>query len=130
MGGKWYGYVTDQAITFPVDGMFTPKQREIYIAVYEAQKKVVETAKEGVKWTDMHLLAEEIILNHLIKIGIIIPKDASMKELQDKRVGAIFFPHGLGHFVGLVVHDVGGYVGGEPRSDKLGLKSLRTRRTL
>lgn len=58
MGGKWYGYVTDQAITFPVDGKFTQKQKEIYNAVYEAQKKVAETAKEGSSWTDMHLLAE------------------------------------------------------------------------
>lgn len=79
MGGKWYGYVTDQAITFPIDGKFTQKQREIYIAVYEAQKKVAETAKEGVSWTDMHLLAEEIILNHLIQIGLVIPNGATVK---------------------------------------------------
>lgn len=57
MGGKWYGYVTDQAITFPVDGKFTEKQRQVYTAVYEAQKKVAETAKEGLLWTDMHILA-------------------------------------------------------------------------
>ena len=41
MGGKWYGYCADQAITFPVDGKFTEKQKHIYNAVYEAQKAVL-----------------------------------------------------------------------------------------
>lgn len=50
MGGKWYGYVADQAITFPIDGKFTPKQREIYQAVYEAQKAVLQALKPGVSW--------------------------------------------------------------------------------
>ncbi len=79
MGGKWHGYATDQAITFPVDGKFSQKQREIYTAVYEAQKRVAEVAKEGSNWTDMHLLAEEIILNHLITIGLVNPNGATMK---------------------------------------------------
>lgn len=50
MGGKWYGYCADQAITFPVDGKFTDKQKEIYIAVYEAQKAVEDVLKPGVNW--------------------------------------------------------------------------------
>ena len=48
MGGKWYGYCSDQAITFPVSGKFTPKQRDIYTAVLEAQKAVKKTVKPGV----------------------------------------------------------------------------------
>jgi Xaa-Pro dipeptidase len=77
----------------------------------------------------MHLLAERIILAHLIKIGI-VKEGFDMAELQDKRVGAVFFPHGLGHFLGLKVHDLGGYTEGPERSKKAGLKSLRTRRIL
>lgn len=128
MGGKWNGYCADQAITFPVDGKFTEKQKHIYVAVYEAQKAVLEALKPGVNWGDMHLLAEKIILEHLIKIGIV--NDFPMEELQEKRVGAVFFPHGLGHLLGLRVHDIGGYTEGPPRSDKAGLRNLRTRRDM
>jgi Xaa-Pro dipeptidase len=53
-----------------------------------------------------------------------------MAELQKKRVGAIFFPHGLGHLLGLKTHDLGGYTEGPERSTEPGLKSLRTRRVL
>ena len=84
--------------------------------------------KAGVNWEDMHLLAESVILEHLIAIGIV--KDYPMEELQQKRVGAIFFPHVLGHFLGIRVHDVGGYTSGPKRSNKDGLKNLRTRRDL
>lgn len=62
MGGKWYGYCADQAITFPVDGKFTDKQKVVYNAVYEAQVAVLQAMKPGVNWTDMHLLAEKVIL--------------------------------------------------------------------
>lgn len=128
MGGRWYGYIADQSMTFPVSGKFDEKQKAIYTAVLEAQKAVKSQIKPGVKWDDMHLLAEKVILEHLIKIGIV--NEFPMEELQEKRVGAIFFPHGLGHFFGLKTHDVGGYIQGPPRSDKEGLSKLRTRRVL
>jgi Xaa-Pro dipeptidase len=128
LGGKWYGYVADQAMTFPVSGKFTPKQREVYQAVLEAQSAVKAAVRPGVNWEDMHLLAERIILQHLIKMGVV--NDRPMQELVDKRIGAIFFPHGLGHLFGLKVHDIGGYTEGPLRSELAGLSKLRTRRTL
>lgn len=63
----------------------------------EANRAVLHASKPGIKWDDMHLLAERVILKHLIALGLV--KDAPMEELQEKRVGAIFFPHGLGHFL-------------------------------
>jgi Xaa-Pro dipeptidase len=63
--------------------------------------------KIGVKWEDMHLLAERVILEHLVKLKIV--NDFPMEELVSKRIGANFFPHGLGHLIGGRVHDVGGY---------------------
>ena len=76
----------------------------------------------------MHLLAERIILQHLVKMGIVL--DRPIEELVEKRIGAIFFPHGLGHLFGLKVHDLGGYTEGPLRSPLAGLSKLRTRRTL
>jgi Xaa-Pro dipeptidase len=129
MGLKFYGYCSDITVTYPVNGKFTPKQKEIYEAVLDANVAVKNAVKPGVNWTDMHLLAERTIVQHLIKIGII--KNFPIEELEEKRVGAVFFPHGLGHLLGLRVHDVGGYLPGYPeRIPKAGLKSLRTRRDL
>jgi Xaa-Pro dipeptidase len=129
MGLKHYGYCSDITVTYPVNGKFTQKQKEIYNAVLEATEAVKKQVRPGVKWDDMHLLAEKIIVTHLIQIGII--KQTPWEELEEKRVGAVFFPHGLGHLLGLRVHDIGGYLPGHPeRHKKAGLKSLRTRRVL
>ncbi|VDO49746.1 unnamed protein product [Brugia timori] len=76
----------------------------------------------------MHILAERIILSHLKDAGILC---GDLDEMIEARIGAIFMPHGLGHFMGLDVHDCGGYLGdAEPRSTLPGLKALRTTRTL
>lgn len=129
MGCKFQGYCADITCTYPVNGKFTKKQKEIYDAVLDATLTVEKTMKPGIKWEDMHLLAEKIIVEHLIKLGLV--KDAPWEELKENRIGAIFFPHGLGHLLGLAVHDCGGYMKGLPeRIMQPGLKSLRTRRTL
>lgn len=129
MGCKLYGYASDITTTFPVNGKFSKKQKEIYDAVLDANLSVQRAMKPGVKWDDMHILAEKVILTHLIKLGLV--KDTPIEELIENRIGAIFMPHGLGHFLGIRVHDVGGYLKSHPeRIQKPGLRSLRTRRSL
>jgi len=129
MGAKYYGYCADITVTFPINGKFTQKQKEIYDAVLDAQNAVKRVVKAGVQWMDMHYLAERTIVSHLIKLGLI--KDTPLEELEKNRVGAVFFPHGLGHLIGLRVHDVGGYLKGYPEKMTLpGVGFLRTRRTL
>ncbi|KAL4445626.1 hypothetical protein ABPG74_006177 [Tetrahymena malaccensis] len=130
MGSKYNGYCSDITVTFPSNGKFNDKQKEIYNAVYDAYISVLRSIKEGVQWQDMHHLAEQRILEHLVKLGLVI--QAPIEELVQKRVGAVFMPHGLGHLIGLRVHDVGGYAPGHPEKlkDLAGLRSLRTRRTL
>jgi Xaa-Pro dipeptidase len=82
--------------------------------VFEAQAEVRAAVKPGVMWGDMHLLAERVLLKHLVQLGIV--NEFPLEELVEKRIGAVFFPHGLGHLFGLKVHDVGGYTEGPARS--------------
>uniref|UniRef100_A0A915NG82 Xaa-Pro dipeptidase n=1 Tax=Meloidogyne floridensis TaxID=298350 RepID=A0A915NG82_9BILA len=108
MGPEYNCYGSDVTCTFPANGKFTEKQKLIYNAVYRANRTVLKEAKPGIRWTEMHLLAEKIILEDLQAGGLLIGK---IEEMLEKRVGAIFMPHGLGHFMGLDIHDVGGYLG-------------------
>nr|CDJ93912.1 Peptidase M24B and Peptidase M24 domain containing protein [Haemonchus contortus] len=128
MGPEYNCYASDITTSFPANGKFTEKQKMVYNAVLEANRAVFEAAKPGVRWTDMHLLSEKVILTHLQKAGLLT---GDIDEMVNARLGAVFMPHGLGHLVGLDVHDCGGYLGDAlPRSQLPGLKSLRTTRTL
>lgn len=82
----------------------------------------------GVSWVDMHLLANRVMLEHLKQHGLL---QGSIDEMMEANLAATFQPHGLGHLMGLDVHDVGGYLEGHPtRPEKVGLRSLRTARVL
>lgn len=127
MGAYGYGYSSDIACTFPVNGKFTSSQAAIYNLVLKANRAVISTMRPGTEWTDMHLLAEKIIIEGLVELGVLI---GDVDEIQGKRIGAVFFPHGLGHFLGHDTHDVGGYICGHQRSTEPGIRCLRTRRQL
>ncbi|KAE9553984.1 hypothetical protein FO519_002801 [Halicephalobus sp. NKZ332] len=128
MGPEYNCYASDVTCSFPCNGKFTEHQKVVYNAVLEAGKAVFEAAKPGVRWTDMHILAERKVLEHLKVAGVLV---GDVEEMVNKRLGAVFQPHGLGHLIGLDVHDQGGYLGdATPRSKEPGLKSLRTTRTL
>lgn len=127
-GHSFHHYVSDVTISFPTDGKFTPKQAEIYNLVLRASRNVFKALKPGVSWVDMHLIAERTILSGLRDLGCL---NGDIEEMLAKRLAFVFMPHGLGHFLGLDVHDVGGYLPGCPERNKLpGLKSLRTSRTM
>ncbi|XP_071824482.1 xaa-Pro dipeptidase-like [Apostichopus japonicus] len=128
MGGEYYCYASDITCAYPVNGKFTDQQKKIYNTVLKANQAVFNAVKPGVLWTDMHLLAEKVILEELTSHGLL---KGDISEMQKVNVGALFFPHGLGHLMGIDVHDVGGYPeGGNERSTLPGLKYLRTARVL
>ncbi|XP_073163983.1 xaa-Pro dipeptidase isoform X4 [Lepidochelys kempii] len=127
MGGEYYCYASDITCTFPANGKFTPDQRAIYEAVLKSSRAVMKAIKPGVAWPDMHRLADRVHLEELIKIGIL---KGNVDDMVKVHLGAIFMPHGLGHLLGIDVHDVGGYPEGVDRIDLPGLKSLRTARVL
>lgn len=126
-GYECNGYASDFTRTYPANGAFTSSQAEIYEAVLEAQKQVIEEAKPEVKMEDLHILAARVMMQGLKDAGIV---KGSIDDLMEEDIFALFFPHGLGHFLGLDTHDVGGYPKGVERIDRPGIKYLRTRRTL
>lgn len=130
MGIRLGGYCSDVTSTVPVNGKFSQAQKQVYDIVLKANREVISRLKPGVYWPDMHLLAESVILQGLMDINI-LKKDASLQNMLDERIAYYVMPHGLGHFMGLEVHDVGGYLSfSPPRSDKQGLDKLRTSRYL
>ena len=106
LGGEYYCYASDITCSFPANGKFTPEQKGIYNAVLKSNRAVMSAAKPGVCWVDMHKLAERVVLEELCKVGII---KGDVEAMMKVRLGAVFMPHGLGHFMGIDVHDVGGY---------------------
>lgn len=101
-GCEYNYYASDITRTYPFSGTFTSEWKEIYEVVLEANKAVINTMKVGTDWEDMHRLAESVILDGLIKLGIL---KGDREELVANHMAALFFPHGLGHLLGLDVHD-------------------------
>ncbi|MGM0546181.1 MAG: aminopeptidase P family protein [Bacteroidota bacterium] len=126
-GFECKGYASDFTRTYPANGEFTSEQAEIYEAVLEAQKQVIEAAKPDVKMEDLHILAARLMMQGLKDANIV---SGSIDDMMEKDIFALFFPHGLGHFLGLDTHDVGGYPKGVERIERPGIKYLRMRRTL
>ncbi|KAJ3103377.1 hypothetical protein HDU97_010215 [Phlyctochytrium planicorne] len=120
-------YASDITRCFPVGGKFEGDHKTIYEIVLKVQKAVLAAMKPGVLWEDMHRLAEKVTLDGLLEAGIVKgDKDVLLKH----HVPALFFPHGLGHLIGIDVHDCGGYPAGVERIQEPGIRYLRMRRTL
>ncbi|PVD20999.1 hypothetical protein C0Q70_19163 [Pomacea canaliculata] len=109
------------------NGKFTPEQRQVYQAVYDASRAVLAACRAGVSWMDMHKLAEKVELEALKTMGLV---QGNVDAMMEARLGAVFMPHGLGHFMGIDTHDVGGYPEVTERPTEAGLRSLRTVRIL
>jgi Xaa-Pro aminopeptidase len=128
------GYAADITRTIPVSGKFSTRQREIYEIVLKANNEAIAASRPGVPYRQVHLLSARIVASGLAELGL-------MKGDPDAAVTAgahaLFFPHGLGHMMGLDVHDMEnigeqyvGYGEGEQRSKQFGLAYLRLARNL
>lgn len=96
-------YASDFTRTTPVGGKFTQKQREIYEIVLAANNRATELTKPGVTYLSVHLAAAEVIASGLKDLGLM---KGDVKEAVAAGAHAMFFPHGLGHMMGLDVHDM------------------------
>lgn len=101
-GARLFGYCSDITRSYPVNGKFTEKQAAVYNLVLKAQSDVFDQVKPGVSWQQMHITAEKTILAGLKDLDILT---GDLDEMWNKRVSYYFFPHGLGHYLGLYVHD-------------------------
>jgi len=127
MGAEYAGYTADLTVSFPATGKFTSNQKFVYRTCLKANRAVIAAMKPGVSWPSMHRLAEEVILKEFLEEGLLF---GTLEDLKAVYMGAVFMPHGLGHLIGLNVHDVGGYVNAPPRIQEPGIENLRTARTL
>ncbi|VDM63809.1 unnamed protein product [Angiostrongylus costaricensis] len=126
MGPEYNCYASDITTSFPANGKFTDKQKMVYNAVLDANQAVFKAAKPGTDDSVFDGRTCTSLLKGSYSLILKIPVSSFGSVL-----GAVFMPHGLGHFIGLDVHDCGGYLGDAlPRSKLPGLKSLRTTRTL
>jgi Xaa-Pro aminopeptidase len=123
------GYTSDITRTFPASGRFSDRQRAIYTAVLEAQEAAIGAIKPDVRFRDVHLLAARVLTEHLQKLGLM---RGDLDQSVAQGAHALFFPHGLGHMLGLDVHDMEGlgedFVGYDAevqRSEQFGTAYLR-----
>ena len=127
-------YCSDNTRTLPCSGRFTLKQKEIYNIVLAANDYARENAKPGVTYRDVHIGSARVILKGLSDLGLV---HGDLEEMTAAGVAGLFMPHGLGHNMGLDVHDMEnlgenlvGYDPDQKRSAQLGLGSLRMARRL
>lgn len=105
-GAEYQGYASDITRTFPINGRFSKPQREIYDLVLETQMSCIERARPGVKHDDLKNHSIELLTEGMVDLGLLKGDPAELiKEEKYKQ----FYMHGLGHFLGIDVHDVGRY---------------------
>ena len=127
------GYCGDLSSTIPVSGKFTSRQKDIYNICLESHNAAIEMLKPGVPFKEVHFQAARVIINGLKDLGIMT---GNVEDAITNGAHALFFPCGVGHMMGLDVHDMEDlgevYVGydGVPKSTQFGLKSLRLGRKL
>jgi Xaa-Pro aminopeptidase len=127
------GWASDITRTWPVSGRFSATQRALYGVVLAAHDEAIAAARPDVEYRDIHLLACRTLAKGLVDLGILRGDPDSLVE---RDVHALFFPHGVGHLLGLDVHDMedlgdlAGYAPGRRRSDRFGLAFLRLDRPL
>jgi Xaa-Pro aminopeptidase len=133
VGASHRGWAGDVTRTWPVSGKFSPTQRAMYEIVLASQLAAIAAVKPGVRYRDIHLATSLVIARGLVDEGVL---KGDPEGLVERGAHALFFVHGLGHLLGLDVHDMedlgdrAGYAPGRTRSNQFGLCYLRLDRDL
>jgi Xaa-Pro aminopeptidase len=105
-GAEYRGYASDITRTFPINGRFTPAQRDIYDLVLETQMACVEMVRPGVTNDEIKKHSIELLTEGMVRLGLL--KGDPEKLIEEEKYKQ-FYMHGLGHYLGMDVHDVGRY---------------------
>ena len=133
LGAEHEGWASDITRTWPVSGIFSPTQRALYEIVLQSQLDAIDKVRPGVRYRDVHLAASLTLARGLVDEGIL---RGDPEGLVERGAHALLFPHGVGHLIGLDVHDMedlgdrAGYAPGRTRSEQFGLGYLRLDRDL
>lgn len=100
LGCAWHHYAADISRTFPVDGTFTPRQKEVYQAVLDVEKAVIEKVKPGASMSELNELAKDLLTEKCRQLKLAINNDDDVLN---------YYYHSIGHGLGLDTHDVGKY---------------------
>jgi Xaa-Pro aminopeptidase len=115
-GAEYRGYASDITRTYPASGRFTPEQQELYAIVEAAGDRATERCTPGTEWRDVHRAAALVIAEGLVELGLLRGEPESLVE---RGAQSLFFPHGVGHMVGLGIRDAGEVLRGrEPRENE------------
>ncbi|MGZ5278929.1 MAG: aminopeptidase P family protein [Pseudobdellovibrionaceae bacterium] len=113
--GEYNYFTSDITRTYPINGRFNEEQAEVYEGVLKVQKDIVAMVKPGVPFQTLQDTATSMLTEVMLELGLLTGrKDDIIKSLEHKK----YYPHGIGHFLGMDVHDAGLYFskrGNEPR---------------
>lgn len=114
-GGEVWGYTADVTRTYPAGDRFTPRQQAIYDLVLAAQQAAIDQCRAGIEWHHVHRTAAAVLALGLRELGLL---NGEVDGLLESEAIALFFPHGIGHMVGLGVRDVGGRAPGRSEDQR------------
>jgi Xaa-Pro aminopeptidase len=118
-GAEYNYYSGDITRTFPVNGKFSEAQAKVYAGVLKIQKDIIATIKPGIYFKDLHKMGEEKLTDLMFELGLLSGKKEDVMKANEHRK---YYPHGIGHWLGMDVHDSGLYfIKGEARPIEVGM---------
>ncbi len=118
-GSEFNYYSGDITRTYPVNGKFTPAQKRVYEGVLKVQKEIINYIKPGIYFKDLHAMGTDLLTQLMLELGLVSGrKEDVISSLEYKK----YYPHGIGHWLGMDVHDAGLYmIRGEARPIEAGM---------
>ncbi|MEK6628000.1 MAG: aminopeptidase P family protein [Bdellovibrionota bacterium] len=118
-GAEYNYYSGDITRTFPVNGKFSSAQKKVYQGVLNIQKEIIAMIKPGLYFKDLHKIGEDRLTDLMFELGLLCGKKEDAMKANEHRK---YYPHGIGHWLGMDVHDAGLYfIKGEPRPIEAGM---------